>query len=35
MPFGSGHPENIVDRGFRSSHLMTEAAKLSYMNLRT
>ena len=28
LTFGSGHPEKIVDWGYRSIHLMTEAGKL-------
>ena len=35
MPLGRGHPEKIIDWGFRSIHLMTEAARHSYMDLRT
>jgi feruloyl esterase len=32
LTFGAGHPEKIVDWGFRSVHLMTELAKLVVRN---
>ena len=32
LTFGSGHPEKIVDWGFRSIHLMTEVGKLIVRN---
>jgi feruloyl esterase len=34
LTFGSGHPEKIVDWGYRSIHLMTEAGKLIVRNHR-
>ena len=32
LTFGQGHPEKIVDWGYRSIHLMTEAGKLMVRN---